>query len=169
MPLLLRAICMFHFYLVNSISWYSPLYKVITKCTFLFKVDGCENYTVLSEADRSLENNGRRVHKGTVWYRWGGAHRDRIPDKCALKGQCDTDYSGWLKGAHPSVTEGAVTRKVCFSGYKFCCLGSHSIQVKNCSSYYVYELNRQVVNKILRSCGSESAGKLTCCLLCISH
>ena len=132
---------------------------------------GCENYTVLSEADRPSQNNGKCPRKGLVtgWYRLQGPGGDRIAVKCVRKGRCGTDFSGWLTGPHPTATEGAVTRRVCFSGKRFCCIGRRLIRVKNCSDYYVYELQRAVVCKILRSCGNESAGKLTCCLLCISN
>ena len=132
-------------------------------------MDGCENYTVVSEADRLSQNNRTCRRKVTGWYRLQGPFREQIAEKCVLKGRCGTDFSGWLNHTHPTVTEGVVSRNVCFSGKKFCCVGSHSIKVMNCSSYYVYELQSIVVCKILRSCGNESAGKLTCCPLCITY
>ena len=139
---------------------------------FLFKVDGCKNYTVLSEADR-LSHNNRRFRKKdlvTGWYRLQGPARDRLADKCVLKGRSGTDFSGYLTQTHPTVTEGVVTRQVCFSRKRSSCFTRYLIKVKNCSSYYVYELQNTVVCKILRSCGNKSAGKLTCrCLLCITH
>ena len=134
-------------------------------------MDGCKNYTVVSEAHRLSQNNGkcRSRYLKTGWYRLRGPVREQIAEKCVLKGRCGTDFSGWLNHTHPTVTEGVVSRNVCFSGKKFCCVGSHSIKVMNCSSYYVYELQSIVVCKILRSCGNESAGKLTCCPLCITY
>ena len=134
-------------------------------------MDGCRIYTVLSEADRPSQNNRGCSKKKLVtgWYRLQGPGGDRIADKCVLKGRCGTDFSGWLRHTHPTVSEGVVNRTVCFSGKMFCCIGRNSIKVKNCGDYYVYELQRAVVCKILRSCGIESAGKLTCCLLCVSH
>ena len=134
-------------------------------------MDGCQNYTVVSEADRLSKSKGKCRTKGLVtgWYRLQGPAGDRIADKCVLKGRCGNDFSGWLTQPHPEVKEGVVTRKVCFSGQKFCCLRNFSIKVKNCSSYYVYQLPRIVLCKILRFCGNESEGKLTCCLLCITR
>ena len=138
---------------------------------FLSEVDGCANYTVVSETERAQGyafswpwKCDRRLLIG--WYRFQGTARDRIADKCVLEGRCGTDFSGWLSGTHPTLTEGAVIRKVCFSGERFCCVTSHEIRVKNCSSYYVYELKRGVFCKILRYCGNESAGKLTSRLPC---
>ena len=134
-------------------------------------MDGCQNYTVVSEADRLSKSKGKCRTKGLVtgWYRLQGPAGDRIADKCVRKGRCGNDFSGWLTQPHPEVKEGVVTRKVCFSGKKFCCLiQNHFIKVKNCSSYYVYWLPSNVLCKILRSCGNEIEGKLTCCLLCIT-
>ena len=141
----------------------------------LFQVNvRCTNYTVLNETDRAQGNASwphYRCDKDLVtgWYRLQGPARDRMADKCVLKGRCGNDFSGWLNQTHPTVTEGVVTRKVCFSDKKNCCVESHLIKVKNCSSYYVYELPSIVVCKILRSCGNKSDGKLNCCLLCITH
>jgi len=108
-------------------------------------VDGCANYTVLSEADRAQGNSlppHRRCDKDLVtgWYRFQGAAGDRMPDKCVLMKRCGTKHPGWLNGEHPTATEGVVTQKVCYSGQKNCCRWSNIINVKNCSDYYVYEL-----------------------------
>ena len=124
-------------------------------------MDGCTNYTVLSEADRA-QGNAQPPHnrndRGLVtgWYRFQGAAGDRMPDKCVLKYRCGTAIPGWLNGSHPTVTEGVVTRTVCYSFWRDCCVKSHIIKVKNCSSYYVYELP----NTGGRYCGNAGAGKL---------
>ena len=56
--------------------------------------------------------------------------------------RCGTDWSGWLMTAHPSVEDGKVLGKVCFSarspGAK--CVAEKSIFVINCGLYYIYEL-----------------------------
>ena len=126
-------------------------------------MDGCTNYTVLSEADRAQENvepphdrNDSSLVPG--WYRFRGAAGDRMLDKCVLGYRCGITYPGWLNGAHPTVAEGVVTRKVCYSGDSDCCGGSNIIKVKNCSSYYVYELQR--TRFLFRYCGNAGAGKL---------
>lgn len=133
---------------------------------FLFKVDGCTNYTVLRQAGHAqadvLQGNRTCDRKELVtgWYRLQGAVGDRITDKCVSKGV-------WLKGSHPTVTEGAVTHKVCFSGDKSCCLWKNLIKVKNCSSYYVYELHKNSTYHLCYS-GNADAGDLTRSLRCIS-
>ena len=130
---------------------------------FLLEVDGCTNYTVLSEADRA-QGNAEPPHnkfdRGLVtgWYRFQGAAGDRMLDKCVPRYRCGTDSPGWLN-AHPTVAEGVVTRKVCYTRFRDCCWWSNIIKVKNCSSYYVYELLRSL-NKYSRYCGNAGAGKL---------
>ena len=129
---------------------------------FLLEEDGCINYTVLSEADRAQGNAQPPHNRGddglvTGWYRFQGAAGDRMPDKCVLMYRCGTNCPGWLNGAHPTVAEGVVTRTVCYN-FGFGCDESSIIKVKNCSSYYVYKLQRTHYRS--RYCGNAGAGKL---------
>ena len=131
---------------------------------FLLEVDGCTNYTVLSEADRAQGNAEPPHNKSdrglvTGWYRFQGAAGDRMPDKWVLMYHCGTKYPGWLNGVRPTVAEGEVTRKVCYTGDSDCCSFSNIIKVKNCSSYYVYEL-QSTLRGPSRYCGNAGAGKL---------
>ena len=130
---------------------------------FLLEVDGCTNYTVLSEADRAQGNAQppyTRHDNGLVtgWYRFQGAAGDRMPDKFVPEYRCGTWNPGWLNGSHPTVAEGVVTRTVCNSLYRDYSRYSNIIKVKNCSSYYVYELHR--TPGFVRYCGNAGAGKL---------
>ena len=127
-------------------------------------MDGCTNYTVLSEAGRAQGNVQPPYNRGdnglvTGWYRFHGAAGDRMPDKCVLKYHCGTYYPVWLSGSHPAVAEGVVTRTVCVSDYSGCCWKSNIIKLRNCSSYYVYELQRTRYS-FSRYCGNAGAGKL---------
>ena len=126
-------------------------------------MDGCTNYTVLSEEDRAQGNaqpphNRNDMGLVTGWYRFQGAAGDRIPDKCVLKYRCGTKRPVWLNGSHPTVAEGVVTRTVCYTSDSGCCVYRCIIKVKNCSSYYVYELPRTFY--LSRYCGNAGAGKL---------
>ena len=93
------------------------------------------------------------------WYRFQGAAGDRMPDKCVPINHCGTLLPGWLNGAHPTVAEGVVTRTVCYSGGSDCCFVSNTIKVRNCSSYYVYELP-STPRRSSGYCGNAIAGKL---------
>ena len=127
-------------------------------------MDGCTNYTVLSEADRAQGNAQPPHNRGdnglvTGWHRFRGPAGDRMPDKCVLEYHCGTKFPGWLNGAHPTVAEGVVTRAVCYRGCSGYCWASNIIKVKNCNSYYVYELSR-TRHSVSRYCGNAGAGKL---------
>ena len=141
------------------------LTKLNLASMFLLDVDGCTNYTVLSEADRAQgyarpPYNRNDYGLVTGWYRFHGAAGDRMPDKCVLLHRCGTGSPGWLNGSHPTVAEGVVTRTVCYSYITGCCWNSDIIKVKNCSSYYVYELPRTPDQPDSRYCGNAGAGKL---------
>ena len=142
------------------------MFAGVTNSLFPLQVNGCTNYSVLDEADRAQGNvlqpnphwecDDRLV---TGWYRFQGAAGDRMPDKCVLRFRCGTKHPGWLNGTHPTIADGVVTRTVCFSEKANCCLPRNIIKVKNCSSYYVYELQRSPTCN-LRYCGNAGAGKL---------
>lgn len=143
-------------------------------------MDECHNYKTLSEADRAqgnvLQDNKRcdQLDLTPGWYRFQGAAGDRIADKCVDTNRCGTYAPGWLSGAHPTVAEGVVTRKVCYHAdhwWDDCCFWSNDIQVKNCSDFYVYELQKPPYCD-LRYCGNEGSGKLSCldgCLNCFGQ
>ena len=63
-----------------------------------------------------------------------------MPTKCPSKGRCGTYYTGWLNGDHPTVNEGIVTRDICIHKGKCCSEKIFDIKVKNCGSFYVYQL-----------------------------
>ncbi|KAL9951187.1 hypothetical protein ACROYT_G043807 [Oculina patagonica] len=128
-------------------------------------VDGCKSYTVLSKPERAqgnTEQNNSRCGDFDLapgWYRFQGAAGDRIADKCVPVDRCGTQSPGWLSGAHPTVAEGVVTRKVCYHWSIRCCHRSNNIKVKNCGSYYVYELLK-TPGCYLRYCGNAGPSKL---------
>ena len=151
--------------LINDNSRVFQILCSITNVLFPLQVDGCTNYSVLDEAERAQGNvlqphwrSGKELVTG--WYRFQGAAGDHMPDKCVLRFRCGTTHPGWLNGTHPTIADGVVTRTVCFSWSTDCCFWHNIIQVKNCSSHYVYELQRSSWNS-LRYCGNVGAGKLT--------
>ncbi|KAL9963300.1 hypothetical protein ACROYT_G032487 [Oculina patagonica] len=125
--------------------------------TYCETADVCQNYQTLSDA-------GRKETYETVsyqcdynlngWYRFQGAAGTRMATSCPSEERCDTTSPGWLDGAHPTVAEGTVTRKVCFHKFGGCCGKIALIQVKNCGSYYIYNL-RGTPGCDMRYCGSD--------------
>ena len=141
----------------------------------LLTVDGCNSYTVLSEADRAqghivVNASNYRCDRNDLvpgWYRFQGAAGDRMADKCVPENHCGSRTPGWLSGPHPSITEGMVARKACFSSSYSCCFTYQHIRIRNCGAYFVYELPRLYTSCPARYCGNESAGEFLRILLII--
>ena len=130
----------------------------------LLSLDGCNNYKVLSDASRAQGNKvqtslARDHYLELGWYRFQGAAGDRMADQCVPMGRCGVVNPGWINGAHPTVAEGVVTRKVCYTSGKDCRSKENIVKVKNCGSYYVYELQKYI-RFDQRYCGNGGAGKL---------
>ena len=68
--------------------------------------------------------------------------------------RCGTAATGWMNGAHPTVAQGKVTRKVCYHWGR-CCYWSNNIEVVNCGLFYVYKLSRPP-QCTLGYCGSDN-------------
>jgi len=124
-----------------------------------FSVDVCQGYKVLITADRkdTYEGSVRLCDDGLTkgWYRFEGDAGTKMPTICVKKGKCGTDFPGWLRGNHPTVADGEVDRQVCFTFDGECCDRCENIRVKNCTSYYVYELVKtSSCNQ--RYCGTDS-------------
>ena len=120
---------------------------------------------MLNGGDRSQRNtlqnitgcDGKDLVPG--WYRFQGAAGYQMADKCIPMFRCGTDVPGWLSGVHPTVAEGVVTRRVCYTWYNNCCKWNNTIRVRNCGAYYVYELSWTPVCPA-RYCGNAGASEL---------
>ncbi|XP_067882237.1 uncharacterized protein [Heterodontus francisci] len=110
--------------------------------------DPCVNHTVLDQPWRSSDCDDTRcssqvkcddgLHFG--WYRFKSSGGWKIPETAVPHHHCSTHVTSWLQGSHPSVGEGEVTRTVCLYWGSNHCDKVHEIKIKNCSSYFVYEL-----------------------------
>ena len=106
----------------------------------------CVRHMLLDDDSRRVgfALNGQHKCDGDLaegWYRF--LNNKRLSDQCAEIHSCSTDYPGWLVGAHPSVSAGRVTRKVCFgrkSSSSCPCTYHTYITVRNCGSFHVYKL-----------------------------
>ena len=109
----------------------------------------------MTYVDRSLGNLSDSKLSG--WYRFSGGAGTQMAEACPKMYSCSTNSSGWLSGTHPTVVEGIVQRKVCFSQrvsqfFYDCCNRSKNIRVRNCGAFYVYRLDPPVWNS--RYCGT---------------
>ncbi|CAH3188447.1 unnamed protein product [Porites lobata] len=119
----------------------------------------CKSYGVLNETDRArgfynpfLSLTDAGLTPG--WHRFMGKAGSRMSHKCVNLFHCGTHASGWLRGAHPLITEGAVMRQVCFHWNGDCCYFKQQILVRNCEDFYVYELPG-TEKSFLRYCGNS--------------
>ncbi|XP_067047504.1 uncharacterized protein [Acropora muricata] len=123
--------------------------------------DECQNYQVLSNADRKVTNDDNPLlcdnTLGPAWFRFQGDAGTKMPTSCISSNQCGTHATGWLSGAHPEKHEGNVTRRVCFHWSSNCCRWSVNIQVRNCSGYYLYYFSGTYPGHQchLRYCGTD--------------
>ena len=120
-------------------------YPECTGYSWLTQSSRNENYNSGSYCDSSLS---------TGWYRFGGDAGNRISTTCNSNGnRCGTYKPGWMKGSHPTVAEGIVSRTVCFAYSGSCCYSSsQSIKVLNCGLYFIYKLS--ATSCYNRYCGS---------------
>ncbi|KAI2646304.1 Uromodulin [Labeo rohita] len=132
---------------VRSINTSSTAVTPATISTVYSSVDPCYNYTVLDNPWRSTNyGSGSKCDVSVTWSGWYRHFINnvsaQIPDTCVANGRCGTNYPLWIRGGHPTVQDGVVTRDVCAHGGSYCCgIGSFPIKVKACSgNYYVYEL-----------------------------
>ncbi|CAH3141728.1 unnamed protein product [Pocillopora meandrina] len=117
-------------------------------CDMILEADPCYHYKNLSEASRKI-NYSTPLGSASCdyqlpfgWYRFVGAAGTKMPTTRVPAYKCGTNWSGWLDGSHPTVEDGEVPRKVCFSGRSTGCRYSTNIFVKNCGSNFIYELKR---------------------------
>ena len=117
----------------------------------------CKQYKFLNDSDRHSDfgHGERKCDKNLTedWYRFSAGAGTSIPTHCPPVLRCGTDLPGWMDGAHPTVDEGVVSRKVCFHGFGNCCFHNIMIDVRNCSSFFVYRL------KPIPVCASRYCGK----------
>ncbi|XDV15964.1 hypothetical protein PO909_015875, partial [Leuciscus waleckii] len=136
--------------LISAILYVLRLYLAFSSVSpVTTAIDPCDNYTELNDTWRSINNTHRSVRNCDRSVSWSGWYRlfinntsAHIPDTCVVYGRCGTDIPLWIRGGHPTVTDGVVTRDVCGHWDNYCCyFGSFPIKVKACpDNYYVYEL-----------------------------
>ena len=103
----------------------------------------CDNYQSLTTSDRKISNTrGCYTCDSSLsgWYRFKDAAGTRMPTTCPPTNRCDACSTGWLNGVHPTTADGKVTRQVCFNWSSNCCFWNINIEVRNCGSYFVYNL-----------------------------
>ena len=111
----------------------------------------CDDYFVLNDPTRNSEYLGNDYcdrlassykspgWQGAAWYRMAEPAGTTIPEEPVELFHCNTDYPGWLNGHHPATAGETINGKVCFTGF-YTCEEETQIQIKHCTSYYLYYL-----------------------------
>ena len=89
------------------------------------------------------------------WYRMTGASGDQIPEGCVPINRCGTRAPGWLNDTHPTVKDGLQRAQVCYHWNNDCCKWKNNITIRNCGSYFVYQLVKPPDCR-LRYCGNRN-------------
>lgn len=114
---------------------------------FIFAADVCHRYRNLTDADRRYDHkttdNAKCDYELDGWHRFRGAAGTKMVTECPDYKTCGTNFPAWLSEDHPTVTQGRVLKAVCIRkspGGGHCCDTTVNINVKNCGTFYVYEL-----------------------------
>ena len=78
-----------------------------------------------------------------------------IPEEPVESNHCNTGVTGWLNGHHPATAGETINGKVCFKFGSNPCLLETQIQIKHCTSYYLYYLV-EAPDKFSRYCSTST-------------
>ncbi|KAL8559854.1 hypothetical protein ACOMHN_030190 [Nucella lapillus] len=117
---------------------------------FSVKSDPChpDKHTVISDLRRwPAEGSGSLCDNTLVpgWYRFRLKNSSAvIPTYCVPYAHCHAWYPTWLdlQGQALPPTGKKIEARACSNSYHSCCEWSSRVIVKNCGSFYVYNLNR---------------------------
>ena len=125
----------------------------------------CTQHKILNDPKRvwdTLSLISSETEEG--WIQFGEQSGYEIASECSIKNEsrtrtkqpCGARYRGWLKDSHPSVQEGRVDRRVCFSYNDNCACAFYSrIKVRNCGTFYVYHFEKPPFSEA-KYCGIQS-------------
>lgn len=103
----------------------------------ILHVDG-DRSTSCKEKSMSLCDN----MFNNEWYRVQRNGIDlKMPNTCVDQYSCGTKYPIYLSGSEPAISDKVVSRKACVNDGNMCtCTKFYNIQLRNCSTYIVYNL-----------------------------
>ena len=109
----------------------------------------CPQYENLTDADRKCDQSLYG------WYRFHGDAGRKMMTSCSSINKCGGLQTAWLNDDHPTVAQGIVQKKVCLRKSGDCCPYSMFIKVKNCGSYFIYNLVPSPFTCEFRYCGTD--------------
>ena len=106
----------------------------------------CSHNKVFGSSTTARNKKVFRREEDGGWYRFSATSGLELASQCPVGDVgdgCGSNIRGWLVDRHPTVGEGRVVRKVCFSYVSECaCAFFTSVYVRNCGSFFVYRINR---------------------------
>ncbi|XP_060678499.1 uncharacterized protein LOC132809107 isoform X3 [Hemiscyllium ocellatum] len=141
------------------------------------ETDPCVNHKVLNDAWRSIDCNSTQCSNEVKsdnelesgWYRFNSSGGWKMPETAVPSHHCSTEAPGWLKGTHPTESQGKTDGTVCFNWKGNICRWTEQITIQNCSNYFVYYLKktRKQTKKAKRAyCTVSESGNTD---PCVSH
>lgn len=129
----------------------------------------CTQHRVVNDLSRVWNEKSEITSENLEgWVRFESKSGNEIASECRvsktqhvsrISQPCGAKYRGWIVAAHPSVTEGRVSRRVCFSYMDRChCEFYSNIAVRNCGTYFVYNL-RQPPFQLAKYCGAPAGSR----------
>ena len=109
----------------------------------------CTTYRNISDPRRSTESVWERGQRPLCdrglqwgWYRFISFAGDKMPETKVPPNRCGTHSPIWLRGTHPTATDGNVVRKACINafGLNNGCWRTFDINITSCGTYFVYYL-----------------------------
>ena len=150
--------------LSNSTHSLSSMFKIIFGLCFFPLVDPCHRYKTLNSSDRHIDTEVSDILCDSAdvlpqgWYRFEGDAGTRLPTECPPSKRCHTTSPGWVDVARTPLPPVGVRKQifVCFQGVNNddCYHTTKPIDIKNCSSYFVYMLS-PIPACALRYCGTD--------------
>ena len=113
----------------------------------------CRSYEILNDPTRKsshgvppwrCDKTGSRSTspdwKGKNWYRFQPPAGTGMPETVVPDHQCGTSLTSWIKGSYPPGIGKVGSAKVCFHWGEDDCQWPTEIRIRNCGSYFLYEL-----------------------------
>ena len=119
----------------------------------------CCSHAWLKDANRNINDTSGTVlcDRGlSGWYRFGDQAGIKMITSCVPENRCGTHAPGWMDGVHPTVSDGNVTRNVCYNWSNNCCNWSNNIEVLNCGYFFIYKLSTTNSWCHRRYCGTDN-------------
>ncbi|XP_070541063.1 oncoprotein-induced transcript 3 protein-like [Ptychodera flava] len=114
--------------------------------------DPCVEYVAIDEPKRSsayvinrnstdVISDANELARYRGWYRFVSAAGGEMASEDDVGPyHCGTVFPLYLDGSHPTVEDGIVSRIACADIVHLRCANTYAIEVKNCSTFYVYNL-----------------------------